>query len=186
MVYGAHVAINQFLKQEGGTLVNVGSIDSEVPIALQNTYAATKAGVLSLSRSVNEELRLSGHGDNIKVATVMPWAVDTPWWDHAANYTGHAARMAAMDGPEPVVQAIVKACTNPREEMPVGPKAHASNISHHIAPDLTEHMSGKTASRESKKGSLIPNTNGALFEPMEEGRTVEGGIRERMKREDDG
>ena len=34
--------------------------------------------------------------DDIEVGTIMPWAVDTPWWTHAANYTGHAPRMAMM------------------------------------------------------------------------------------------
>jgi short-subunit dehydrogenase len=184
LVYGAHVALNQFIRQKGGTLVNVGSIDSEVPLALQNTYAATKAGVLSLSRSLNEELRLSGHDDYIKVATIMPWAVDTPWWTHAANYTGHAPRMTSMDDPEIVVDAIVKACTDPKEEMPVGPKAHASNISHQIFPDLTERMSADLAKKESEKAMAADHTTGTLFSPMSEGRGVDGGIRERMKKED--
>ena len=184
LIYGAHAALNQFIRQKGGTLVNVGSIDSEVPLALQNTYAATKAGVLSLSRSLNEELRLAGYDDYIKVATIMPWAVDTPWWIHAANYTGHAPRMTAMDDPQIVVDAIVKACTDPKEEMPVGPKAHASNISHHIFPDLTERMSASLAKKESEKAMAAQHTTGTLFEPMREGRGIEGGIRERMKRED--
>lgn len=184
LIYGSHVALNQFIKQDGGTLVNVGSIDSEVPLALQNTYAATKAAVLSLSRSINEELRLSELGNIIKVATIMPWAVDTPWWDHAANYTGHAARMAAMDDPEIVVDAIVKACTEPREEMPVGPKAGLANISHRLMPDLTEKMSGALSKRESEKGSPRPVTSGTLFKPMAEGRGVDGGIRARMASED--
>ena len=73
LIYGSHVAINQFIERGGGTLVNVGSIDSKVPLALQNTYAATKSAVLSLGKSLNEELRLSGHADTIKVATVMQW-----------------------------------------------------------------------------------------------------------------
>jgi NADP-dependent 3-hydroxy acid dehydrogenase YdfG len=37
LIFGAHAALNQFIKQKGGTLVNVGSVDSEVPLALQNT-----------------------------------------------------------------------------------------------------------------------------------------------------
>jgi short-subunit dehydrogenase len=137
-----------------------------------------------LSRSLNEELRLSGHEDIIKVATIMPWAVDTPWWTHAANYTGHAPRMAAMDDPQLVVDAIVEACTDPKEEMPIGPKARTSDISHHLFPDLTERMSATVAKRESEKGDAVPDTDGALFTPMEAGRKVEGGIRERMRRED--
>lgn len=184
LIYGAHAALQQFLKQDGGTLVNVGSIDSEVPLGLQNTYAATKAAVLSLSRTLNEELRLHGSEDRVKIATIMPWAIDTPWWDHAANYTGHAPRMTAMDDPSLVVEAIVSACTNPKEEMPVGPKAHLSNISHRLFPDLTERLSAAMAKRESLKGSPIEPHKGTLFSPMPEGRGVEGGIRERMKDED--
>jgi short-subunit dehydrogenase len=79
-VVGANAALSTFVDQGAGTLVNVASIDSEVPLALQNTYAATKAGVLSLTRSLNQELRLCGHDDTINVADIMPWAVDTRWW----------------------------------------------------------------------------------------------------------
>jgi short-subunit dehydrogenase len=183
LIYGAHAALDIFCRQGYGTLVNVGSIDSEMPLAYQAVYASSKAAVLSLSRSLNEELRLAGQ-ENIKCATIMPWAVDTPWWTHAANYTGHQPRMAAMDDPKIVVDAIVRACTDPKEEMPVGPKAHASNISHHIFPDLTERLSANIADREVKKAWDAPPTTGSLYEPMAEGATVGGGIRERMKLED--
>ena len=184
LIYGAHAALKQFMKQGYGTLVNVGSVDSEIPLALQNTYAATKSAVLSLGRSLNEELRLNGTDDTMKVATIMPWAVDTPWWTHAANYTGHAPRMAMMDDPQIVVDAIVKACTEPKEEIPVGAKAKTFDISHHLFPDMTEHMSASIAKKESKKAREAPMTEGAIFAPMQEGRTMDGGIRERMKRED--
>lgn len=184
LINGAHAAINQFLGQDGGTLVNVGSVDSETPLALQNTYAATKAAVLSLSRSLNEELRSAGHSDRIRVATIMPWAVDTPWWIHAANYTGHAPRMAAMDEPSLVVDAIVEACTNPKEEMPVGVKARASTLAHRIFPDLAERMSGTLAKSESEKAMRTESTDGSVFVPMEEGTTTAGAVRERIQTED--
>jgi short-subunit dehydrogenase len=186
LIYGAHVAIRQFRSQGFGVLVNVGSIDSEVPLAYQSSYAATKAGVLSLSRSLNEELRLVGDHDRIKVGTIMPWAVDTPWWTHAANYSGHTARMAAMDDPQIVVDAIVAACTDPKEEQPVGAKARTANLSHHLFPDLTERLSAKTADGESKKGDELPATDGSIFEPVAAGTSVDGGIRARMKEEDAG
>lgn len=184
LMFGAHAAVTQFRAQGYGVLVNTGSIDSEVPLALQTTYAATKAAVLSLSRSLNKELELVDQDDAIKVATIMPWAVDTPWWTHAANYTGHQPRMAAMDDPGMVIDAIVRACTHPSEEIPVGPRARASDISHHLFPDLTERFSAKVAAREAGKAWPLAPTSGSLYEPMPEGRGIEGGIRERMKRED--
>jgi short-subunit dehydrogenase len=183
LIYGARAALRQFRTQGHGTLINVGSVDSEVPLAFQNTYAATKAAVLSLGRSLTEELRLAGDTD-IKVATIMPWAVDTPWWTHAANYTGHAPRMAAMDDPQIVVDAIVEACTDPKEKQPVGVKARIANASHQLFPGLTERLSAKTAQSEVAKASPVPHTTGSIYEPMTEGTTVDGGIRDRMKRED--
>lgn len=166
------------------SLINTGSIDSEVPLALQNTYAATKAAVLSLSRSLNEEIKLAGDAD-IKVGTIMPWAVDTPWWIHAANYTGHAPRMALMDDPQIVVDAIVHACLHPDEERPVGWKAKASDLSHHLTPKMTETMSARIAKAESERASFAPETTGAIYEPLDDGLKIEGGIRERMRQEDE-
>lgn len=184
LVYGAHTAIRHFRQRGKGHLINVGSIDSQVPLAYQAVYAASKAGVLSLSRSLNQELRLAGH-DVIKVGTIMPWAVDTPWWRHAANYTGHEPRMAAMDDPEIVVDAIVAACLDPKEEQPVGPTARASDLSHHLFPDLTERLSANIANAEVKKAWPAPQSSGAIHSPMAEGTTVDGGIRARMMAEDE-
>ena len=184
LMYGAHAALRQFLEQGAGVLLNIGSVESEVPLAYQSSYAATKAAVLSLSRSLNEELRLVGRHDTVKVGTVMPWAIDTPWWSHAANYTGQAPRMALMDDPSVVVDAIVAACTDPKEEQPVGPKARAADVSHHLFPDLTERLSAKIADAELDRAGRAPHTAGSIHEPSPEGVTVDGGVRERMKRED--
>jgi short-subunit dehydrogenase len=184
LIYGAHAALRQFRSQGAGFLVNVGSVESAVPLAYQTTYAATKAAVLSLSRSLNEELRIVGDHETIKVGTVMPWAVDTPWWSNAANYTGHAPRMAAMDDPSLVVDAIVAACANPKEEQPVGPKARVSTLSHQVFPDLTKRLSAKLIDAELERGARVPHTTGAIYSPIHNGLAIDGGVRERMRAED--
>jgi short-subunit dehydrogenase len=183
VIYGSHAALRQFRAQGGGTLVNIGSIDSEVPLAYQGSYSASKAAVLSLGRALNEEIRLSGLR-GIKVATVMPWAADTPWWPHAANYSGGTPRMAAMDGPEKVVNAIVWVSLHPREELSVGWKAKASYASHKILPDLTERLSANIANKwQIETAPPAPPTSGTLHEPMQAGQAVDGGVRKRMEAE---
>jgi short-subunit dehydrogenase len=184
VVNGSYVAMKQFRKQGYGSLINVGSVDSEVPLAYQSSYAASKAAVLSLSRTLNEEIRLSG-SDTIFVSTVMPWAVDTPWWEHAANYSGHTPRMASMDDPQKVVNAIVRAAVYPNEEIPVGWKAQSAVWSHRLAPDITERFSANIAHHyQMEQAPPAPSSDGSLFKPMESGREVSGGVRERMERGD--
>ena len=184
VVYGSLFAIQRFRAQGEGTLVNIGSIDSEVPLAYQAGYSASKAGVLSLGRALNAELKLDGQ-DRIKVATVMPWAVDTPWWEHAANFSGHAPRMAAMDDPDDVVDAIIGIALDPKEELAVGWKAKASYGSHKLTPDIAERMSAELAHKSQiRDAPPSPATDGTLFVAMASGRGVEGGVRERMARED--
>ena len=183
-IYVSHAALRRFLAQGSGTLVNMGSVESEVPLAYHATYAATKAGVLSLGRSLNEEIRHAGYRRTVRVATVMPWAVDTPFFQHTANYSGHADRMVLMDGPEKVVQALVWVSLHPREELPVGWKAQMASSAHHLFPDATEAISANIHRAQLKKGTPQPPTAGSVHQPMDEGRTPDGGVRARMKVED--
>lgn len=184
LIYGSYTAVRLFQQQGGrGIIINLGSIDSEVPLAYQGVYAASKAAVRSLGQSLNQELRLNGYR-RIRVVTIEPWAVDTPWWGHAANYSGGTPRMAALDPPGKVVNAIVRMSLRPRQELPVGWKARASYTSHHLLPHLTERLSANLAHRyQIKTAPPAPATTGSLYQPMPTGRGVDDGVRTRMKAE---
>jgi short-subunit dehydrogenase len=184
LIYASHAALNLFKAQGQGVLINLGSIDSEVPLAYQASYSASKAGVRSLDQTVNQELRLAGL-KKIRIVTVEPWAVDTPWWGHAANYSGGTPRMAAMDDPQKIVDAIVWVSVHPQAELPVGWKAQASWFSHHLFPHTTEHLSANIAHRyQIETAPPAPATHGSLFEPLPTGRGIDDGVRARMRAED--
>jgi len=184
VIYGSHVALRQFRDQRGGTLINIGSVESQVPVAYHAVYASTKAAVLGLGRAINEELRLAGLSRRIKAVTILPWAADTPFFPHAGNYTGHQPRMILLDDPGRVAEAIIWASLHPREELPVGWKAQGAVTAHHLLPDLTERVAADIQHREFQKGGPTPHSSGSVHRPMAEGRGVSGGVRERMKRED--
>lgn len=78
--------------------------------------------------------------------------------------------MAALDGPDIVVEAIVDACIDPQQERPVGTKARSAKASHRLFRELTERFSGMLSESESEseieKGSAVPDTSGALYEPV--------------------
>jgi short-subunit dehydrogenase len=186
VIYGSHLALQQFRKQGQGVLINLGSVESEVPLAYHASYGATKAAILGLDRALNEELRLTGVGDRIKVSTIMPYGTDTPFFDHAANYTGRTAREPMLDPPEKVVDYIVYASVHPREEVLTGWKARSAYWSHRIAPDVTEYINGNVShtSQMEHAPKVLPPTAGSLYQPMPGGTGVDGGVRERIKRED--
>lgn len=184
IIYGSHAAMKIFDKQQFGTLINLGSIDSEVPLAYQSSYAASKAAVRSLDSTLRQEIRLS-HNKNIHVCTIMPWAVDTPWWGHAANYSGHRPQMAAMDAPNIVVDAIVKAAVHPKKEVHVGWKSKMSYLTHRVAPGFSERFSADIAQKyQIEKSPPRENTDGSLMTPMMTGTDVSGNVRAQMKGND--
>jgi len=56
-----------------------------------SAYVISKFGVRALGESLRQELILGGARD-IHVCTVMPASIDTPFFQHVANYTGHAVK----------------------------------------------------------------------------------------------
>jgi short-subunit dehydrogenase len=175
VIYGSHVAMRQFRQQGYGTLVNIGSLESEIPLAYQASYAASKAGVLSLGRALNEEIRLTGMEESMAVATVLPWAIDTPFFQHAANYSGHEPRMIAKDDPQKVIDAVIWMSLYPREELPVGWKAIGGYIAHRIAPDISETIAGSLCHQVQMVNEPPARpSSGNLYQPMYGMGMVEG------------
>jgi short-subunit dehydrogenase len=176
---GSHYALRHFKERGMGTLVNISSVTGRISVPYQSSYAATKHGVSALGVALNQELRLNRDAD-IHVSTILPYAADTPFWDHAANYSGHQPRIAQMDDPEKVVDAIVQATLEPRPEISVGYRAKAALASHRLSRRLTERTSANKAHESLMEDSpSVPNTQGALYEPMEGTSSVGGRMEER-------
>ena len=107
-VHGARAALPQLREQGSGVLINVSSIVGEIAQPYTAAYSMSKAAVRALGVSIRSELRLDGI-TGIKVCTVMPATIDTPFFQHAANYTGRqVVAMPPVYGPQRVACAIVK------------------------------------------------------------------------------
>jgi NAD(P)-dependent dehydrogenase (short-subunit alcohol dehydrogenase family) len=62
------------LRESRGWIVNLASIAGTLPTPGLSSYGATKAAVISLTRSLNEEL----DGDGVRAIAICPGFVDTP------------------------------------------------------------------------------------------------------------
>ena len=184
VIYGSHAALRRFKRQGFGTLVNIGSVESKIAVPYHASYAATKAGIVGLGVALRQELRLAG-ARRIHVATVLPWASDTPYFTHTANYSGGTPRMILFDDPDRIADAIVWTSVHPRKHIAPGFKARAAVTFHRFFPGVAEHVAGDVLHRvQVQTAPPAAATSGSLHQPMPQGTGVRGDVRARMKAED--
>jgi len=177
-VFGSYFAVRHFTAKGRGTLINVASEVGKIPLAFLASYSAAKHGVVGLTSAIRQELREAGAKD-IHVCTVMPSAMDTPFFEHASNYTGHQTiPPEPLYNPQEVVDAIFDLATNPRDEVVVGAAGKRAVFLHGIVPGRVEEMAArsnfKAVFEDAPPG---PATRGSVAHPMQSGTEVTGGWR---------
>jgi NAD(P)-dependent dehydrogenase (short-subunit alcohol dehydrogenase family) len=174
--YGARAALLRFRERQRGVLINVGSIASKMSEPFASAYVASKHAIRGLGIALRQELL---DQPDIHVCTVMPATVDTPLFQHAANFTGHAIKAAPpIYAADRVADVIVRLSRRPRREVFVGGSAWRMNLLFTIAQKWGERALARLG--ESRKFNLelpSPSTEGNLFAPLRAGRSVSGGRR---------
>jgi short-subunit dehydrogenase len=165
-VHGARAALEVFRQQEAGVLVNVASIAGEIPMPYADSYGMSKAAVRALGVSLRGELRLQKL-KRIHVSTVLPPTVDTPFFQHAANYSGR--RILAMPpvySVDKVAAALIRATRAPRAEITIGGLAKSFVQQHRMTPKPVEaQMAMQVNTTHLSPLHSAENTSGNLFEP---------------------
>jgi NADP-dependent 3-hydroxy acid dehydrogenase YdfG len=136
-VLGTRAALAQFRVQRRGTLITVGSVAGEAPYALASAYCASKHAISALMSVVRQEVRAEG----IDICMILPATVDTPLFQHAANFTGREiVASAPMYPPERVAEAIVACAKRPRREVVVGAFPRFLQAARSMLPALFERL----------------------------------------------
>jgi len=91
-----------------GDLLLFGSENASNPFPYDAPYAASKAGVVALAESLNEEVMRYG----IRVQSLSPSAVDTPLWDQNNSVL---PRPSTMLSPSYVADIALSLLTLPRD-----------------------------------------------------------------------
>lgn len=170
VIYGASAALKHFRKRRQGVLINVASVEGKQAFAYHASYAASKHAIVGLSSALRQEL-LINREKNIHVCTVMPSAINTPFFRHSANHTGKKViAPPPVYAPEQVAQTIVKLAWKPEEEAYVGGLGRLMGAQSRVARGLSDRQAGwiqqKQQIEDAPEGE---NSSGALFEPMDEG-----------------
>ncbi|TDD79517.1 SDR family oxidoreductase [Actinomadura darangshiensis] len=100
VVRAVRAAIPHLLKSDAAAIVNVSSVNGRRPGPMNSDYNAAKAALNNVAKGLSEEFAPQG----IRVNTVSPGPVRTPWWtdeggaaDIIAGATG-SDRDAVLDG----------------------------------------------------------------------------------------
>ncbi|HYE34246.1 SDR family oxidoreductase [Methylocaldum sp.] len=171
-VHGARAVLPYFHRQGHGVLVNVGSVVGKVAAPYASAYVASKFAITGFSESLRMELRDT---PDIHVCTILPATIDTPLFQHAANYSGKVVQaMPPVYAPEDVAEAILHTIHHPKREVTVG-NARRMIAMRNLVPPLAERMVAKKVERRHFQAGPGTNSPGNLFEPMPEFDTVHGG-----------
>ncbi len=126
------------LKASRGHLVNVASMAALHGVPMQSVYAATKAGVRSLSQTLRVELAPRGVG----VTAVLPGTIATGLLGAARSYDpGQSAKLGALmlrfgASPDRVAHKVVRAVRADRGEVFVGWDTVVLRTALWLAPSL--------------------------------------------------
>lgn len=173
VINGSRAALTHFRQRNKGVIINIGSVAGKAPYALASAYCATKHAVHGFTEALRQELATTP----IQACLIVPATVDTPLFDHAANFTGRTIEAMRPYYPaERVAEAIVDCALYPRREVLVG--AAPRVLAAMSATPGYEKMQPKLIEREHLGREARGPSSGNLYLP-EEPHQVEGHWRER-------
>ena len=157
VVHGCMTAVRH-MRNDGGALVTVGSIGSDMPTPLMSAYAASKHAV----KGYIESLRIELGGDDvpITVSLVKPSGIDTPIAQHAVNHEGGEAQVPPLIyAPELVADAILDCCVTGRREITVGGSGKAQTLFAQHFKGLYDKLAPAGIAAMIDKDKVQPPTN---------------------------
>lgn len=172
-LYGSQAAIRQFRRQGSGILINVSSVLGIAAEACSSVYSASKFAIRGLTDGMRQEV---SDAPGIHVCTVFPFAIDTPIYQRAANFTGHKVTpIHPRYSAEVVAKAIVRLARRPRPQAFAGGLAALLPWPAAVAPLLTGKLIRRAARAMQFHDAKAPMSAGNIFEPRHDDLKVSGG-----------
>ena len=174
-MYGAKVAMRHFRARGRGVLVQNASIVGRTAKPDGTPYAASKFAIRGFSEALRQEVL---DQPDIHVCTVLPSVIDTPFFQHAANFSGRRVRAAPpVYTAEEVAETVAGLAEQPQGEVIVGGFGKLAAAQHRLAPGFATWFTGRAL----HTGFLAPepsgDTTGHLFEAVPDEARVSGGWR---------
>jgi short-subunit dehydrogenase len=164
-VVNGSLAALRHMKKQGGAIINIGSVASEMAQPLLSAYAASKHAVKGFTESLRMELMRDKAP--VSVTLIKPAAIDTPFGPHARNYLDTAAKVPAPAyHPDIVAEAILYAAENPTRSLTVGGAGQGMVWFFNWMPWLAEKMFASGADSMSRDEQHAKPQADALYGPV--------------------
>jgi len=174
-MHGAHAVLPYFKRRATGVLINTISLGAWAPTPYAVSYTASKFGLRGFSEALRAEL---SRWPNIHVCDVFPAFIDTPGFQHGANYTGHEVRpVRPVYAPERVAAAMVSLAQHPHNAKSVGATATLLRLVHFMFGAQANRMLERLMRTHFTHARTAPSGDGSLFEPSSEPSRTSGGWR---------
>jgi NAD(P)-dependent dehydrogenase (short-subunit alcohol dehydrogenase family) len=171
-MFGARAILPVFKRQHGGVLINVSSVLGKVGQPYVPSYVISKFAVQGLAETLRTEVADEPH---IHICTLLPYAVDTPHFEHGANRVGLDARaMPPMQAPAKVARALVSLAEHPRRELYVPRSARLGVVFHKVFPGFGDRALLHITREWHFGHQPQPTTAGNLYAPAEQSEQVRG------------
>jgi short-subunit dehydrogenase len=141
MVYGSLAAVRR-LRQTGGALINVGSVESDRAFPLQGYYAASKHAVKGFTDALRMEVEADG--SPVSITLIKPASIGTPMPQNALDLTGAEPRFPPpVYDPNDVAATILRAAEVLTRDAFVGGAGRTMSAFAARAPRLMDWISAK-------------------------------------------
>lgn len=172
LVHGCMAALPH-LRDRGGALINLGSVESDVALPYQGIYAATKHAVKAYTDTLR--LELEEEGAPVSVTLVRPSGIDTPFFRHARNYLGVEPRPTPpVYAPEVVARTILTCAERPARDVIVGAGGRMFSEMSKFAPSATDVYLEKTQFEGQKTNRAGGRFDDILYRPTDQVGSAHG------------
>lgn len=163
VVFGSLEALKH-LKTKGGTIINQGSIASDMPVPVLGAYAATKHAVKGFTDSLRQEL--IEDGVPVHVTLIKPAGIHTPFGFNAKNYSDETAVVPPpVYAPEVVADAVLSAAESPIREVIIGGSGRGMTLMQKFMPNTADALFSRLFPVLAKDSERPRRPTSGLHEP---------------------
>lgn len=167
LVNGSLIAVDH-LRRQGGAIINLGSVASDMALPLQGMYSASKHAVKGFTDALRMELEQERLP--ISVTLIKPTSINTPFPQHARNYTDREAKLPPpVYAPEEVAHAILHAATRRLRDVYVGGSGKLMSSLDKHAHRLVDWMGERVLGNQQQRDERPRKPDGALYRAGDDG-----------------